>query len=94
MHVVDDDQPRRLVDYKQLEAERLLWKLAHALRRVNGVYCNTRVHLGSPFVRIVQATEDNAPIYWSSTLTVGSRLRSGLELALRGYAKLKLIHGS
>ena len=55
VHVVDDDQPRRIVDAERDEAEKLLRQTAATLRDVDGVACETRVLLAAPFVGIAEA---------------------------------------
>lgn len=60
-HVVDDDQPRRIVDAERQEASTLLRQMAATLGDVDGVACETRVILASPFVGIAQAVADAAP---------------------------------
>jgi nucleotide-binding universal stress UspA family protein len=61
VHVVDDDQPRRIVDAERDEAKTLLRQMAATLRDVDGVTCETRVLLASPFVGIAQAAADATP---------------------------------
>lgn len=61
IHVVDDDQPRRIVDTERDEAEKLLRQMAATLRDVDGVACQTRVVSAAPFVGIAQTVEEAAP---------------------------------
>lgn len=61
VHVVDDDQPQRIVDSERVEAEKLLRQMAATLRSVDGVECQTQVVLAAPFAGIVRATEDRHP---------------------------------
>jgi nucleotide-binding universal stress UspA family protein len=61
VHVVDDDQPRRIVDAERDEATTLLRQMAATLRDVDSVTCETRVILASPFVGIAQAVADAEP---------------------------------
>lgn len=61
IHVVNDDQPRRIVDSERDEAEQLLRRLAATLRDVDGVECEPRVIRASPLVGIVKAVEELAP---------------------------------
>lgn len=60
-HVVDDDQPRRIVDAERDQAVTLLHQMAATLRDVDGVTCETRVILGAPFIGIAQAVADATP---------------------------------
>ena len=75
VHVVDDDQPRRLVDAGRDVASRLLRQMASTLRDVDGVACETRIILASPFVGIVQAVADTVP----DLLVLGSHRRQVLR---------------
>ena len=56
--VVDDDQPKRLLDLEQREATALLHDLARTVHQTAAVPCKARVELGEPFQRIVDAAED------------------------------------
>jgi nucleotide-binding universal stress UspA family protein len=57
VHVVDDDQPLRLVKAEQREAGELLAGLAATLRDVDGVRCGTHLAAGEPFEAIAEAAE-------------------------------------
>jgi nucleotide-binding universal stress UspA family protein len=57
VHVVDDDQPPRLVKAEERAAGHLLNDLAATLREVDRVHCETRVVLGEPFQAIAEAAE-------------------------------------
>lgn len=61
VHVVDDDQPRRIADSQRSEADRLLRELATTLRSVDEVNSESRVPMANPFAGIVQAVEASAP---------------------------------
>ena len=61
IHVVDDDQPRRIVEAERDEAEALLHQTAQTLRDVDGVECETRVFLDLPFAGIIKAVDEMAP---------------------------------
>jgi len=75
VHVVDDDQPRRIVDAERDEATTLLRQMAATLRDVDGVTCETRVILASPFVGIAQAVADATP----DLLVIGPHRRQVLR---------------
>lgn len=79
IHVVDDDQPRRIVDSERDEAEQLLRRMAATLGDVDGVGCEARVILASPFAGIVKAVEEGPPIFWSSGLIAGMCSRTFLS---------------
>ncbi|UYN97284.1 MAG: universal stress protein [Enhydrobacter sp.] len=55
VHVVDDDQPARLVTAREREARELLAEFAATLHGVDGVDCDTRVLLGEPSEQIAEA---------------------------------------
>ena len=61
VHVVDADQPRRIVDSERDEAEALLSELAATLRDADGVNCQTLVILSAPFAGVLQAVEERKP---------------------------------
>lgn len=75
VHVIDDDQPRRIVDAERDEASELLRQMAATLHDHDGVACETRVILGSPFVGISQAVSDEAP----DLLVIGPHRRQVLR---------------
>jgi len=75
VHVVDDDQPRRIVDAERDEATTLLRQMAATLRDLDGVSCETRIILASPFVGIAQAVADTAP----DLLVIGPHRRQVLR---------------
>ncbi|ARP99222.1 universal stress protein [Pseudorhodoplanes sinuspersici] len=57
VHVVDDDQPPRLVKAQERESQGLLTDLAATLREIDQVHCETRVVLGEPFHAIAEMAE-------------------------------------
>lgn len=61
IHVVDDDQPRRIVEAESREAKAILLQTAETLRDVDGVKCETQVIHATPFAGIVKAVEDATP---------------------------------
>ncbi|QQM32849.1 universal stress protein (plasmid) [Martelella lutilitoris] len=75
VHVVDDDQPRRIVDAERDEATTLLRQMAATLSDVDGVTTETRVILASPFVGIAQAVKDVTP----DLLVIGPHRRQVLR---------------
>lgn len=75
VHVIDDDQPLRIVDAERDEATTLLHNMAATLRDVDGVTCETRVILASPFVGIAQAVTDATP----DLLVIGPHRRQVLR---------------
>ena len=75
IHVVDDDQPGRIVDTEREVASRLLNEQTATLASVDGVSCTSRVVLESPFAGIVQAVRDDAP----DLLVIGPHRRQALR---------------
>lgn len=58
IHVVDDDQPPRLVKAKRQVATDLMAEHARTLQRMEGVECAFSVMLGEPFEEITKAARD------------------------------------
>ncbi|MEW5424839.1 universal stress protein [Amorphus sp. 3PC139-8] len=75
VHVVDDDQPRRIVESEFEAASRLLDELSGTLADVDGVRCDGQLIVAAPFVGIDQATRDRAP----DLLVIGSHRRQVLR---------------
>ena len=75
IHIVDDDQPRRIVDAEHDEAAKLLHQTAATLGQVDGVSCETKVILASPFAGIIRAVEESA----SDLLVIGPHRRQMLK---------------
>ncbi len=75
IHIVDDDQPRRTVDTEREEATTLLHQMAATLRDVDGVACEPRVLLASPFAGILKAAEEMRP----DLLVIGPHRRQVLK---------------
>jgi len=75
VHVVDDDQPRRIVDSERELASELLREQAATVRSVDGVACDARIILADPFAGIVHAAQDTA----ADLLVVGPHRRQALR---------------
>ena len=75
IHVVDDDQPRRIVDAERAGAEDLLQEMAATLRRVDGLDCRARVILAAPFAGICSAVREAGP----DLLVIGPHRRQALR---------------
>jgi nucleotide-binding universal stress UspA family protein len=58
VHVVDDDQPRRLIDAERHAAASLLNEYASSIRDVEGVVCNLKVASGDPSQALVDVAAD------------------------------------
>lgn len=75
VHVVDDDQPRRVVDSERDVAAALLRELQSTVRNVDGIPCESRVVAADPFVGICRAVEEGAP----DLLVIGPHRRQALR---------------
>ena len=58
-HVVDDDQPQRLIDVERREAAALLDELASTIRESDGIECQSHVAIGDAFEGIVRMAEES-----------------------------------
>ncbi len=61
VHVIDDDQPRRIIDNDRAAAETLLQEAAATLSAVDGLQAGTRILLADPFEGIAIATREARP---------------------------------
>jgi nucleotide-binding universal stress UspA family protein len=75
VHVVDDDQPPRIVESERGAAEDLLQEQAATLGHVDGVASEARVVLGDAFAGIVRAAEETA----ADLLVIGPHRRQVLR---------------
>ncbi|RDD62485.1 universal stress protein [Ferruginivarius sediminum] len=75
IHVIDDDQPERIVESERDAASQLLYEQSATLRNMDGVTCDTQVILGAPFAGIVQAVGDRTP----DLLVIGPHRRQALR---------------
>lgn len=58
VHVVDDDQPKRILKAEREAASALLSEQTRSLRDIDGVTCDYRVVLGNAFEGIAKAVEE------------------------------------
>jgi nucleotide-binding universal stress UspA family protein len=75
VHVVDDDQPTRIVAVESMEAERLLAQLVQTVRQTDGIPCEAEVVLADPFEGIVRAVAAKEP----DLLVIGPHRRQVLH---------------
>jgi nucleotide-binding universal stress UspA family protein len=75
VHVVDDDQPRRIVDSERDAASALLRELRSTMENVDGICCEIRVELAAPFAGIAQAAAKEKP----DLLVIGPHRRQALR---------------
>lgn len=58
LHVVDDDQPPRMVAAERRETQALLDETARTMAEIEGVACETAIGLGEPFEGILGAAAE------------------------------------
>lgn len=75
VHVVDDDQPRRIVDGERDMAQALLAQQQATIRNVDGLTCETHVNFGVPFSGIAEAVQAAGP----DLLVIGPHRRAVLR---------------
>ncbi len=75
VHVVDDDQPRQMVDIEHDVASALLRELRNTVENVDGTACETQVVLADPFAGIARTAEEDAP----DLLVIGPHRRQALR---------------
>ncbi|GAW35856.1 putative universal stress protein [Roseovarius sp. A-2] len=75
IHVVDDDQPKRIVDSERDTATELLRELRSTVRTVDELACEIRVVLADPFEGIVRTVEEKGP----DLLVIGAHRRRALR---------------
>ena len=61
LHVIDDDQPSRVINSERKVAAALLRDLQGTMRSVDGVPCETRVEIADPFVGIAKVAKEECP---------------------------------
>lgn len=74
-HAVDDDQPARLRETEEREAEALLTELATTVFTVDGIGCTATVLRGDPFIAIAEA----ATQLQASLVIMGAHRRQSLR---------------
>ena len=75
VHVVDDDQPQRIVDREREIAENHLRILKSTVTKVDGIACTSEVRLAAPDVGIAQAAQNARP----DLLVIGPHRRQALR---------------
>jgi len=90
VHVVDDDQPRRIVDAEREAAAALLREQARSLHETDRVECGYRVLLGNAFETIVKATEEIG----CDLLVLGPHRRQALKDVFVGTTAERTIRAS
>lgn len=90
VHVIDDDQPRRLVKAEQQVASDLLAEHARTLQDVDSVDCAFRVVLGEPFEGITQAADEEDV----DLVVIGPHRRQALKDVFVGTTAERTIRAS
>lgn len=75
IHVIDDDQPQRIINSERDEAAELLHQTAATLHSVDGIECDVEVILASPFVGVVTTAAKRVP----DLLVIGPHRRQFLR---------------
>ncbi|ARQ02797.1 nucleotide-binding universal stress UspA family protein [Pseudorhodoplanes sinuspersici] len=75
IHVIDDDQPSRLLKAEEREAAGLLDDLAVTVREIDRVRCETRLVLGEPFEEIAET----ADVVRADVIVMGPHRRQALR---------------
>ncbi len=75
VHVVDDDQPRSIVDSERDAAGALLRQLQKTVQTIDGVSCEADVVLADPFAGIARAADEVCP----DLLVIGPHRRQALR---------------
>jgi len=88
IHVVDDDQPRTIVDRERELATSFLRELKETVTDVDGIACKASVVLGAPFAGIAQAVEHGTP----DLLVIGPHRRQALRDVFIGTTAERTIH--
>ncbi|PKP71308.1 MAG: universal stress protein [Alphaproteobacteria bacterium HGW-Alphaproteobacteria-5] len=90
IHVVDDDQPQRILQAEQQASEAVLAEQTLSLRKIDELACTFRIVLGDPFEGIATAVrEDNADL-----LIIGPHRRRALRDVFVGTTAERTIRAS
>lgn len=90
VHVVDDDQPVRIVASERSAATELLDEQARTLRDVDGIACSQRIVLGPPFAGITRAAGDLSP----DCIVLGPHRRQALKDIFIGTTAERVVRQS
>lgn len=90
VHVIDDDQPKRIIRAEKQAAEAVLKEQTRSLHEIDGLACASRIVLGDPFEGITQAArEDKADL-----LIIGPHRRQVLKDVFVGTTAERTIRAS
>lgn len=90
LHVVDDDQPARMVDAARSTAVELLDEQARNLRDQDGIACHPEVALGEPFEAIARAATQHA----AELVVIGQHRREVLRHLFLGTTAERTIRST
>lgn len=90
VHVIDDDQPRRIIQAERRAAEDILAEQTRSLREIDRLPCASRIVFGDPFEGIAAAVrEDDADL-----LIIGPHRRQVLKDVFIGTTAERTIRAS
>ncbi len=87
LHVIDDDQPARLLDAEWAAAEAILTEQAQSLRDLDGIVCATAVVQGDPFQAIAAAANG----FGADLTVIGPHRRQALKDVFVGTTAERII---
>ena len=90
VHVVDDDQPRPLIEAEQHEATALLHELCRTVREIDGIACESRVVLGDAFQGLTTTADETG----ADLLIIGPHRRQVLRDTFFGTTAERTIRTS
>lgn len=90
LHVVDDDQPRRIVEAERAAADAILQEHARTLRKADGLECDSRLVQGDPFEGITRAADDLG----ADLVVIGPHRRQALKDIFIGTTAERTIRAS
>ncbi len=90
VHVIDDDQPKRIVKAEREASSLLLSEQARSLREIDGVDCDYSIVLGNAFEGIAKAAEETN----CDLLVIGPHRRQALKDVFVGTTAERTIRAS
>lgn len=90
VHVVDDDQPERLLEAERAAAASILNDLIQTLKNADGMECDFRIVEGDPFEGILRAAGDLEP----DIVVIGPHRRHALKDVFVGTTAERAIRAS
>jgi len=90
LHVIDDDQPARIVRAEREAANTLLEEQARTIRESDGLDCHPHIVLGDPFEGIANAVDEMSP----DLVVIGPHRRQALKDVFVGTTAERAIRAS